>query len=48
MSLNEALLDMADRSIDDLGTLDLGYRPTFGTRELRSAVASLYENVEVR
>ena len=45
MSLNE-LLAMAGRSIDDLGALDLGYRPTFGTRELRSAVASLYENVK--
>lgn len=45
MSLNE-LLAMAGRSIEDLGALDLGYRPTFGTSELRSAVASLYDNVE--
>jgi aspartate/methionine/tyrosine aminotransferase len=37
------LLEMAGRSLDDIAGIDLGYRPTYGTRELREAVAQQYD-----
>lgn len=42
MSVRE-LLDLAGKSLDDIGGLDLGYRPTYGSSELRRAVAAGYE-----
>lgn len=40
------LLDLAGLPIDDLAGIDLGYRPTYGTGELRTAVAALHDTVE--
>lgn len=44
MSVGE-LLELAGRSIDDLAGIDLGYRPTHGTDELREAVVEHYETL---
>ncbi len=41
MSVGE-LLALAGGSIDDLAGIDLGYRPTYGTAQLREMVASQY------
>jgi len=39
------LLGLAGRSVEDIAGIDLGYRPTYGTRELRDAVAAQYDVV---
>ncbi len=39
------LLALAGRSVEDIAGIDLGYRPTYGTRELRDAVAAQYDVV---
>ncbi len=36
------LLDLAGRPLSELAGIDLGYRPTYGTQELREAVAAQY------
>ncbi len=46
MTVSE-LLEIAGASLDDVGALDLGYRPTFGTPDLRMAVAAQYEALEM-
>lgn len=42
MSVDE-LLALAGRSVEEIAGIDLGYRPTYGTRELRDAVAAQYD-----
>lgn len=44
MSVGE-LLELSGGTLDDLISIDLGYRPTYGTRELREAVAATYDHV---
>ena len=44
MSVAE-LLDLAGLTFEDIGGIDLGYRPTYGTPELREAVAAQYDVV---
>ena len=44
MSVRE-LLDLAGLSLDALGDVDLGYRPTFGGVDFRQAVADTYDVV---
>ena len=39
------LLELAGGSLADLGRIDLGYRPTYGTEQLRDAVAAGYRAV---
>jgi aspartate/methionine/tyrosine aminotransferase len=39
------LLALAGRRVEDIAGIDLGYRPTYGTRELRDAVAAQYDVV---
>lgn len=39
------LLTLAGLPLDDFSDLDLGYRPTFGTAELRAAVAASYHTI---
>jgi aspartate/methionine/tyrosine aminotransferase len=40
------LLTLAGRDLDEITGIDLGYRPTFGTNELRQAVAELYDTLD--
>ena len=42
MSVAE-VLGLAGLTLDDIGGIDLGYRPTHGTHELREAVAAQYD-----
>ncbi len=42
MSVAE-VLRLAGLTLDDIGGIDLGYRPTHGTHELREAVATQYD-----
>jgi len=44
MSVGE-LLALAGRDVTELAGIDLGYRPTYGTAELRDAVAAQYDVV---
>lgn len=44
MSVTE-VLSLAGLTLDDIGGIDLGYRPTYGTPELRQAVAAQYDIV---
>jgi aspartate/methionine/tyrosine aminotransferase len=44
MTIRE-VLDLAGLTLEDIGGIDLGYRPTYGTDELRAAVAARYATV---